>query len=374
MLERILFVCLQSLEPNHGISFKIQAQVAALCNNGFDARLAITKHSNSNRCDYFINENLLGTTFYKNYNLFRNFSQHTVLLNYIKKEKIKNVYLRWDWCTVGLLFFLLDLKHSNVKIFMEIPTYPYYHEWDSKEHDWIVNFPIYSDKLFCHLWRLLVSRIITFSNDKTIHGVKCLNISNGFIPQRIKIKKTNSSSSIHMIAVAMVKKWHGFDRILEGLKNYTRSKTGIDVTLTIVGNGEVQILKEMVTRYNLSHIVHFTGAISGDALDAEFEKANVAIGSLGRHRSGIYEMRSLKNVEYAARGIPFIYSENNPDFDGKPFVLKIPADESPLDILSIITFLKNISLTPNQIHQYALPYSWDNQLKIVSNAIKELRQ
>ncbi|MEG2480028.1 MAG: hypothetical protein RSA50_07120, partial [Mucinivorans sp.] len=43
--------------------------------------------------------------------------------------------------------------------------------------------------------------------------------------------------------------------------------------------------------------------------DDLFEQADIAIGSLARHRSGITTIKTLKNREYAARGIPFIYSE-----------------------------------------------------------------
>ncbi len=35
----------------------------------------------------------------------------------------------------------------------------------------------------------------------------------------------------------------------------------------------------------------------------------MGIASLGRHRNGITRIKTLKNREYAARGIPFVYSE-----------------------------------------------------------------
>lgn len=63
-----------------------------------------------------------------------------------------------------------------------------------------------------------------------------------------------------------------------------------------------------------------------------FNQCDFGIGSLGRHRSGIDKIKTLKNREYAARGIPFIYSETDEDFEQMPYVLKAPADESPIDI------------------------------------------
>lgn len=50
----------------------------------------------------------------------------------------------------------------------------------------------------------------------------------------------------------------------------------------------------------------------------------MGIASLGRHRNGITRIKTLKNREYAARGIPFVYSENDSDFDGMPYVMKAP--------------------------------------------------
>ena len=70
-------------------------------------------------------------------------------------------------------------------------------------------------------------------------------------------------------------------------------------------------------------------------LDQLFSKADMGIGSLGRHRSGITHIKTLKNREYAARGIPFVYSEIDADFDHCNYVLKVPANETPINIHGI---------------------------------------
>ena len=67
----------------------------------------------------------------------------------------------------------------------------------------------------------------------------------------------------------------------------------------------------------------------GEELDELFEQADMGIGSLARHRSGITHIKTLKNREYAARGLPFIYSEMDSDFEGKPYILKAKADGKP---------------------------------------------
>lgn len=84
----------------------------------------------------------------------------------------------------------------------------------------------------------------------------------------------------------------------------------------------------MIRDHHLEEYVILHGPLHGEELDEQFERADFAIGSLGRHRSGITEIKTLKNREYAARGFAFTYSETDADFDAMPYVWKVPADES----------------------------------------------
>ena len=107
------------------------------------------------------------------------------------------------------------------------------------------------------------------------------------------------------------------------------------------------------------------GKLFGHQLDAVFDQCVFAIGSLGRHRSGITDIKTLKNREYAARGIPFIYSENDSDFDHQPYILKAPADESPISIRQILDFIDHQPLSPSTIRSSVEHLSWKNQMEIV---------
>ena len=62
-------------------------------------------------------------------------------------------------------------------------------------------------------------------------------------------------------------------------------------------------------RIRLSPLRHLVRSQTGEELNELFNRADFAIGSLGRHRSGIYNIKTLKNREYAARGLAFMYSE-----------------------------------------------------------------
>jgi hypothetical protein len=100
-----------------------------------------------------------------------------------------------------------------------------------------------------------------------------------------------------------------------------------------------------------------------------FNRADLGIGSLARHRSNVTYIKTLKNREYAARGIPFIYSETDTDFENMPYILKVPADESPIDIKKIIKKYFLISETPEQIRNSVCHLSWRSQMQKVIDSI-----
>ena len=104
-------------------------------------------------------------------------------------------------------------------------------------------------------------------------------------------------------------------------------------------------------------------------MDTIFDFCDFGVGSLGRHRVGIDRIKTLKNREYAARGIPFIYSETDSDFDDKPYVLKVPADDSPIDIYRIINFYRQSPYSPQQIRNSIEDLSWKNQMMKVIKTI-----
>ena len=91
------------------------------------------------------------------------------------------------------------------------------------------------------------------------------------------------------------------------------------------------------------------------------------MGSLGRHRSGIESIKTLKNREYAARGLGFFYSETDEDFDNAPYVLKIPADESPVDVNALESFYRTrvSKMDPAQIRKSIEHLSWTRQMSAI---------
>lgn len=161
----------------------------------------------------------------------------------------------------------------------------------------------------------------------------------------------------------------GFDRLIRGLAEYYCTNPDYKVYFHIVGplsgEREKQEILPVIRDNKLESYVILHGPQHDQQLDAMFEQADFAIGSLGRHRSGITHIKTLKNREYAARGLAFTYSEIDEDFDKMPYIWKAPPDESPINIQQLISFQKSLTMTPQNIRESIRPLSWTAQMKKV---------
>jgi glycosyltransferase involved in cell wall biosynthesis len=146
---------------------------------------------------------------------------------------------------------------------------------------------------------------------------------------------------LRLIVVASLNYWHGVDRLIQAMHVYNReARSGFRVYLTVVGGGQaLEKLKDLVVELELQKEVHFTGYLSGSALDAYYEKSHVGVGSLGLFRIKLQEASILKAREYTAMGLPFIAAGQDPDFpEETPFRYKVANSE---ETASIIEFFRD---------------------------------
>ena len=103
--------------------------------------------------------------------------------------------------------------------------------------------------------------------------------------------------AIHLIGVAEVHLWHGYDRLIAGLGEYYKSAAsprnlifhivgGVD-PFDLYGGGDYPGIQTLIDQYGLQKHVVFHGQLFGEELDKVFNQSCFAIGSLARHRSGI---------------------------------------------------------------------------------------
>lgn len=369
-MKKILFLIFHGFDPNNGISKKISYQVQAFKTCGMETHLCYMDETTTKKrifdktaiADYgngFMSKILKRVEFYS-------------IIRYAKDKGIEVVYIRSNHnanpFTIGMV---KQMKKLGMKVVMEIPTYPYDSEYDAQG----MNRQIFIDKIFRNLLAKNLDAIVTFSNYEQIFGQRTIRISNGIDFNSVKVKTeiNDTSKGLNLIGVAEIHEWHGFDRLVRGMANYYSKPQEYIVRFHIVGYFFSSKLenefKRIVTENNMEEYVILYGKKHGHELDHLFDLCDFGIGSLGRHRVGIDKIKTLKNREYAARGIPFIYSETDTDFDDKPYVLKATADETPIDIKSIIKFYQSISLSPIEIRNSITNLSWENQMKTVINEV-----
>lgn len=367
---KAIFVHFYDLAPHSGISKKIIYQIDALKWCGMDTELCYMDIDEQG-----FQKRVCGNRIIENYGKglcakFLKWVKFKSLTDYILSSGIQFVYIRSFYNTnPSLLKMLKRLKAAGVKIVMEIPTYPYDNELDGAG---IIYKPLFFiHKLLRNRLKHYLTRIVTFSDFKEIHGVKTINISNGVDFESIKVKSgpNDVTHKFNLIGVADIHYWHGFDRVIKGLGEYYKINRKVEVIFDIVGDGvsaEVHKLAELTQSLKLGIYVNFHGNCFGDKLDRLFEQADFGIASLARHRSQITKIKTLKNREYAARGIPFIYSEIDDDFENMPYIMKAPADESPIDIQAILDFYNSLKLTPGEIRESIVDtLSWKVQMQKV---------
>ena len=395
---KILFLVYHGFSEHSGITKKIHYQVKGLKENGHDVRLCYYDFAeNGHRCRFVDNEVI------KDYGKsviagLRQRLDYQCVYDYCVREGIEFVYAR---CFMNanpwLIRFFKKLHKAGIHAVTEIPTYPYDQEYN-KYTNWDMLLEFRIDKCFRRRLYQFMDAMVTFSDAKEIFGQKTINISNGVdfdstplnhLKHPLLLERAGDEA-LHLIGVAEVHRWHAFDRVVAGIGEYynqlskdegQRVRTGEqtsgerkDVYFHIVGGVHPFHMKTYFTplldKYPfIKDKIIFHGTQFGKQLDDIFNQCQFAIGSLGRHRSGITVIKTLKNREYATRGIPFIYSEIDSDFDHQPYVLKAPADETPIDIQKIVDFVRTHHWNPEDIRKTVEHLQWKIQMKKVVDAV-----
>ena len=367
---KILFLIFHGFDPNNGISKKISYQLNAFKANGHEAHLCYMDESDSKRRivdDIVIADYGNG----KNSKILKR-TEFGSIVDYAVKNQIEFVYIRSNHNANPFTIRMVKrMKKTGMKVVMEIPTYPYDQEYFNKS----MRRQLIQDKLFRNIFAKQLDAIVTFSEEDIIFGQQTIRISNGIDFDSVRMKKESHhpANELHLIGVAEIHRWHGFDRIIKGLAEYYATPKEIKVFFHMVGYFfspvEEAEITEIIKANHLEPYVILYGKKHGEELDEIFDQCDFGIGSLGRHRVGIEHIKTLKNREYAARGIPFVYSETDTDFDYRPYVLKVPADETAVKIEDIIAFYQQLAITPQEIRDSITDLSWKCQMGNVINTL-----
>lgn len=369
---KILFLIFHGFDEANGISKKIRYQVKALRECGANVRVCYYDIAPNGHRQWLVNEEVIADLGKGEIAKIKKRVYFKPIYEYAQNESIDLVYIRsFHNANPFTIHLIKQLKTMGARVIMEIPTYPYDQEYVTPG----MKVYLTIDRHFRHKLARELDAIITFSDKEKIFGVPTIRISNGIDFDAIPLKQriNDTSHELHLIGVAEVHYWHGFDRLIQGLAEYYLQEQSYKVFFHIVGqlSGERERQEIIPAIYNngLTPYVILHGARYGKELDELFEQADLGIGSLGRHRSGIDKIKVLKNREYAARGLAFTYSETDEDFDNMPYVWKVPANETSMDIQKLIEFHQSIHLQPIEIRNSIANLSWKHQMQEVINQI-----
>lgn len=376
---KILFLVYHGFSESSGISKKIHAQVKGLRQNGYDVHLCYYDFApDGHRCRYVDGDVLCD---YGKGSLagWHQRTEYDSVFNYCQLNGIQLVYARcFQNANPWLVRFFRRLRQAGIMAVTEIPTYPYDQEYAG--FPFLVRMQLKIDQLFRRQLFRQQNAVVTFSDATEIFGQQTIRISNGVDFDVIPLHqyKADPSAAVHLIGVAEVHYWHGYDRLISGLNEYYARGGQRQVVFHIVGgigpeemNGSqfTPGIGTLIRRYKLQDRVVLHGQLFGEELDRVFNQCVFAIGSLARHRSGITVIKTLKNREYATRGLPFAYSEQDSDFDQQPYVLRVPADESPIDIGAVLAFIDHHHFNPQEIRDSVRHLTWREQMRRVVEAV-----
>jgi len=343
-MGKVLFLA-QAEGASSGVRKKIEGIVRAICESGREAEAVFVYSKNQLGSSlFFARENGAGRVILR----FPGFFKLIYLFPYALAARLKGTRLVLEIPTpLAVAVNELKAKYAKSKVYYLVKSLIY------------VFYP----------WALYpYNKILQYSNESHwfSFGVKKKSklIANGVDVSTIKQRKKAPSwpnKTLVLLGVANVSYWHGYDRVIEGIKNYyeiVRADSDPDVEFLIVGAGaEIPNLMSLVEQYGLRKRVKFLGPLSGAELDEVYERAHIGIGSLGSYRKGLFLSSELKVREYCAVGIPFVLATNDPDFNEElSFIKFIPEKDQPLSIIDIKDWFDINQNSSSEIRKYAISF------------------
>lgn len=288
------------------------------------------------------------------------------------------IYMRIRYPSLQLSWILKQPR--KCKIVIEYQTIEP-SEYRKKKKYWY----LLPDLLFGNAIRKYTDAIVGVTTEVTQYQLKRagtspkphITIGNGFDVSSVPVRHPPpfNGDSLHILCVAIVHRGHGLDRLIKGIASY---KGCTNITFHIAGRGaEIDNLLNLAKILGVSKNFVPHGFTKGKDLDMLFNQCHIGVGTLGLHRNGLTEGSILKAREYCARGLPFLYDAIDLDFPSDfPYILRLPADESPIEIEDVLAFAKDVCADPDhpeKMRRYAREnLDWSVKMKRLKKFLERL--
>lgn len=333
---KALFVANLEIHPTEGIYKKILAQSEALGEIVGECDLVIRSGKNA---------------FVKKQSDQIGAEKQIAFLEYVKKEIENNsiacMYIRHMIPSLKLISVLKVAKNKGIRIFYEIPTYPYFTEqYRSSKKKYRAIAKISLDILFWpYIYKYIDKLVVIRSKSKAKHFKKMVEITNGVDIDKIAKKdysKSKDQKVIRLVAVGTIYPYHGYDRLLMGLAECNEKVKDIIIELHVIGASDtIEDLQDQANTQNLKH-VFFHGVKTTEELNEMYDAYDIGVGCLALHRRNADIDTTLKIIEYYCRGLPVITSGISPMDEEESCTIHICDNEEAIDISEIVREYESI--------------------------------
>lgn len=261
------------------------------------------------------------------------------------------------------------LRERGTKILHEIPTFV--KDGEKPMSIFRQAFSVYSNYWEKRTTALFDLIVLIFTGDTTmdtLYGKPVAVIDNGIDVDAIPLRTPRADAdAVHILALASMSYWHGYDRLIRALHEYQGSRK---VVLHMVGGNDGGMLPQwqrLAAELQVEDRVIFHGKLYGEELSELFDLCDVGTNALAQFRKNLSATSELKVREYTARGLPFLCSVDDPALThtADPFWLQVPNDDSVPDLEKIVDFALKMRADrdhPARMRDYARQYmTWESQ-------------
>ena len=306
----------------------------------------------------FLNSKLVSLT--------RKDSLISICRKYLKNKTFDYFLLRINYFSSSYMKMLKEMKAQGALVMMESLSY-----FPGISHSFFKAPKLYAVAHSLERNRKELNKCIdlmlTEGHIDDYYGIPCIEFGMGVKVEDFRPHYyCGDKDTLNMLMVGCTSIYHGTDRILASLKKYLDdSCANSRVYLHLVGD-VLDKDKEYIITNNLEDHVILYGRQFGNKLEDIYDKCNVALGPLSQHRMQKKDT-GLKTKEYFAKGIPYVYSGDEPCIeDDYPYIFEIPNDESLISIADVWNFYNGICKTDivSEMRKTAVEvFEWKNLFK-----------
>ena len=379
-MNKVLYIMRYSIDQEFNLKGKFDGQLVALKNLGyevyyigFDSQYLYLMHNGEKEIygkTHYKVPTYLHTLFYRDL--------HRACIKAIKENGIDIIYWRAAPIFASSYKLAEVAKKMKSTVIVEESTFP-----PDAQKDGIKKlFYLYSNQ-FDKRFSETVDMYVAIGEDAggEYKGKPAINIDNGIDVNSVHVRKpVNEKDTIHILALASMCYWHGYDRLIKSLAEY---KGNQKVIIHMVGGNDGGCLpewKDLTHRLNLDDKVIFHGQMSGKELDEMFDLCDIGINALAMYKKNFSVTMELKSREYIARGLPFVCTVNDPILNNTNghWWMRIPNDSSIPNMNDIIVFatrMKKETYHIREMRELAVNcLTWEEQYNKVFDKLKGLKE